>query len=78
MDKQGDWSPFQKYPTNMLQLYMDHVEILTKGGLAADISVLFQKHKELLKTDVGMDQMFATFGMAGNSTILRFVNPCFV
>ena len=61
----------------MLQLFMDYVEIITKGGLTADISALFQKHKELLETDVGMDQMFAAYGMAGNSTILRFVQAMF-
>ena len=71
MSGKNDWNPFQKYPTNMLQLIIDYRQGLRDDASPLDQKALLNKHKELLETDVGVDKMFAAVGMAGNSTMLR-------
>ena len=71
MSGKNDWNPFQKYPTNMLQLIIDYRQGLKDDASPLDQKALLNKHKELLETDVGVDKMFAAVGMAGNSTMLR-------
>ena len=67
---QEDGNAFQKYPTNMLQFFMDLSRVYGDGDSTLDIEVILKRHEELLGSGVG-GQMYEVVGMAGNSTILR-------
>ena len=71
MGKQNVWDPFQQLPTNMLQLVIDYMQIMADGSSASDLIAFHEKHKDILQTGVGMEQIYATAGAAGNSTLRR-------
>ena len=71
LDAKNIWNPFQIYPTNLLQFVIDYKQILARGGSSSDITALIEKHKAILSSDIGIDQLYATAAMAGPSTVLR-------
>ena len=71
MGTQNEWDPFQKYPTNMLQLLIEYMEALSKGTSSSDIMALIEKHQDILNSGVGPNHLNDAAGMASNSTIYR-------
>ena len=71
LETQDGWTPFQKYPTNSLEMFMDYVQVLLKGGMPSDVMQIIDTHKEILARGVTLDKLYGETGMAGNSTIQR-------
>ena len=69
LGNQDEWNPFQKYPTNALELFLDYVESLLVAP--SDILSIIDKHKEILDRPMGLDQLYTEAGMVGNQTIHR-------
>ena len=44
---------------------------MADGSSASDMIAFHEKHKDILQTGVGMEQIYATAGAAGNSTLRR-------
>ena len=73
LGNQDKWSPFQKSPTNALELILDYARSLLEGSSASDILAIINKHKEILNRRIGLGRLYTEAGMAGNSTIHRQV-----
>ena len=58
LGNQDKWSPFQKFPTNALELILDYARSLLEGDSAADIVAIIDKHKEILDRRIGLDRLY--------------------
>ena len=71
----AEWSPFQKLPTNALQLLMDYTALLysTQYSNRTRIEEIIKEHQQLIRVTEGglsLDMLYKMMGMVSERTII--------